>query len=436
MATDCKPVAHLSDWLEQARVAVVGLGYVGLPLAIALGRKLPVVGFDIARQRVEALLGGVDEMGETTREELEAATFLSLSAAAEDIRDCNIYIVTVPTPVDEAKRPDLTMLLMACAMIGRMLKHGDIVVFESTVYPGCTEEDCVPVLENVSGLTLNEHFTVGYSPERINPGDHSHRLADVVKVTSGSTPWASERIDALYGAIVGAGICRASSIKVAEAAKIIENVQRDVNIAFVNEMTMILNRLGLDSEEVLEVAGTKWNFLPFRPGLVGGHCIGVDPYYLVHKAEEAGYLPEVTLAGRRLNESMGAYAASRLMERMNTRGIDVAGARVLVLGLSFKENCRDLRNTGVMGLVGALRALGLDVDVHDPLADPRRAWRDLGLTLRDVPAQDYYEAIIIAVGHDVFRELGAARIRNWGRRGHILFDLKQLFPAKDVDLRF
>ena len=354
------------EWLGEVKIAVIGLGYVGLPLAVEFGKRFPVVGFDIKPERIEALRQGRDETLETTPDELQAAENLSFTSDRAGIADCNVYIVTVPTPIDGFKRPDLRPILGASETVGAVLKPGDVVVYESTVYPGCTEEDCVPVLEGASGLRFNRDFTVGYSPERINPGDREHRLPTIRKVVSGSTPEAAERIDALYSAIVTAGTYRAESIKVAEAAKVIENTQRDLNIALVNELAIIFNRMGIDTQAVLEAAGTKWNFLPFRPGLVGGHCIGVDPYYLTHKAEAIGYRPEIILAGRRLNDGMGAYVAGQLIKAMIRKRIQVEGARVLVLGLTFKENCPDLRNTRVVDVVHELQDYGVLVDVHDP----------------------------------------------------------------------
>ena len=372
----------------EVRLAVVGLGYVGLPLAAEFARSREVLGFDISQSRVEALRAGLDATQELSREELAAAKGLSFTSDLEDLRACNTFIVTVPTPIDGHKRPDLTPLIKASETLGKVLKPGDLVIYESTVYPGATEEDCVPVLERVSGLRFNEDFFAGYSPERINPGDKEHRVATIMKVTSGSTPEIAERVDALYREIITAGTHRAPSIRVAEAAKVIENTQRDLNIALMNELAIIFNRLGIDTEAVLEAAGTKWNFLPFRPGLVGGHCIGVDPYYLTHKAQQVGYHPQIILAGRRLNDGMGAYAVSSLVKAMLRRRIQVEGARVLVLGLTFKENCPDLRNTRVVDIVSELEDYNVRVDVHDPWADAEEARAEYGYELVAEPDEE------------------------------------------------
>lgn len=419
----------------QTRIAIIGLGYVGLPLAVEFGKQLPVVGFDIDPARVDELVRGEDHTLETRPEELRAATHLRLSTRAEDMADCNVFIVTVPTPIDAHKQPDLRPLLAASETIGRLLKKGDTVVYESTVYPGATEEDCVPVLERHSGLRFNQDFFVGYSPERINPGDREHRLTTIRKVTSGSTPDTADRVDALYARIVTAGTHKAPSIRVAEAAKVIENTQRDVNIALMNELAVIFNKMGIDTEAVLAAAGTKWNFLPFRPGLVGGHCIGVDPYYLTHKAQSVGFHPEIILAVRRLNDSMGAYVVNQLVKRMTQRRILAQGARVLVMGLSFKENCPDLRNTRVLDIVRELREYEIQVDVHDPWVDPDEARKACGLSLVERPAAGTYDAILLAVAHRQFKAMGAAAVRAFGKPEHVLFDLKYLFPAADSDLR-
>lgn len=426
--------AH-QDWLNDAKIGVIGLGYVGLPLAVEFGKKYPVTGFDISESRVEALRDGHDETRETTPEELAEANQLIFATDLEALRECNVYIVTVPTPIDDSKRPDLGALIGASRTVGAVLKAGDTVIYESTVYPGCTEEDCVPVLEQVSGLKLNEDFAVGYSPERINPGDREHRLPTIMKVTSGSTPEAGEKIDALYASIVTAGTHLAESIKVAEAAKVIENTQRDINIALVNELAIIFNRLGIDTEAVLKAAGTKWNFLPFRPGLVGGHCIGVDPYYLTHKAEAIGYHPEIILAGRRLNDRMGSYVASQLIKAMINKGISVKGARVLVMGLTFKENCPDLRNTRVVDVIRELRDYGMAVDVHDPWADPDEAREEYGLELINEPEEGAYDGIVLAVAHREFGERGADQLRGLGRSEHVFVDLKNVFPSDASDQR-
>jgi UDP-N-acetyl-D-galactosamine dehydrogenase len=417
------------------KIAVIGLGYVGLPLAVAFGKTRATVGFDINAERIRELQDGQDRTREVEAGELDAATQLTCTDRLEDIRDCTVYIVTVPTPIDAHKRPDLTPLIKASETVGQVLKTGDIVIFESTVYPGATEEDCVPVLERVSGLTFNRDFFVGYSPERINPGDKKHRLTSIKKVTSGSTPETAEAVDALYAGIIEAGTYKAQSIRVAEAAKVIENTQRDLNIALVNELAMIFNRLGIDTQAVLEAAGTKWNFLPFRPGLVGGHCIGVDPYYLTHKAEAIGYHPQVILAGRRINDGMGAYVAGRLVKAMIRKRIHIEGARVLVMGLTFKENCPDLRNTRVVDVIAELEDYGMTVDVHDPWVDAREARAEYGLTLTAEPAPGSYDAVIAAVAHEDFRTGGAAAMRSFGRETHVLYDLKHLFPASEADIR-
>ncbi len=416
-------------------LAVIGLGYVGLPLAVEFGKHRPVIGFDIKAERVAELRAGHDATREVTPAELAEARHLRVSDDIAELRAARIFIVTVPTPIDAHKRPDLTPLLRASETVGAALKQGDIVIYESTVYPGCTEEDCVPVLERVSGLKFNRDFFVGYSPERINPGDRAHRLTTIRKVTAGSTPEVAARIDALYGAIITAGTYAAPSIRVAEAAKVIENTQRDLNIALVNELAIIFNRMGIDTQAVLEAAGTKWNFLPFRPGLVGGHCIGVDPYYLTHKAEALGYHPQVILAGRRINDGMGAYVAGQMVKAMLKRRLPVDGARVLVLGLTFKENCPDLRNTRVIDLVQELQDYGVQVDVHDPWVDPQEARAEYGIALLEEPAAGRYDGIILAVAHDRFRDLGAAGVRGFGREGHVLYDLKHLFPAGASELR-
>ena len=428
-------MSDIQDWLANVRIGVIGLGYVGLPLAVEFGKHLPVTGFDIKAARIAALCEGRDDTLEVAPDELTAASHLGLTSDAADLEDCNVFIVTVPTPLDRHKSPDLGPLLAASRTVGAALKPGDTVIYESTVYPGCTEDDCVPVLEEVSGLVFNQDFTVGYSPERINPGDKTHRLPDIVKVTSGSTPEAAERIDALYGRIVTAGTFRAESIKVAEAAKVIENTQRDLNIALVNELAIIFNRMGIDTQAVLEAAGTKWNFLPFRPGLVGGHCIGVDPYYLTHKAQMLGYYPDVILAGRRINDGMGAYVAGQLVKAMIRKRIQIDGARVLILGLAFKENCPDLRNTRVIDVVSELREYGVCVDVHDPWVDADEVRQAYGLELATGLEAGVYDAIVMAVAHDVFRELGSGRLRKCGKPGHVLYDLKQVVPAGESDLR-
>ncbi len=418
------------------RLAVIGLGYVGLPLAVEFGKVLDVVGYDIDGRRVKELRDGHDHTLEVAGPELAAATRLRFSDDEADLAAANVYVVTTPTPIDEHKQPDLSPVLSATAAIGRALSPGDVVVYESTVYPGATEEQCVPVLEEVSGLVFNRDFFVGYSPERINPGDREHRLPTIVKVTSGSTPEVADFVDAFYRTIITAGTHRASSIKVAEAAKVIENTQRDVNIALINELAMLFNRLGIDTEDVLLAAGSKWNFLGFRPGLVGGHCIGVDPYYLTHKAQSVGYHPEVILAGRRLNDGMGAYVASQLVKRMTTDGIAVKGAKVLVLGLTFKENTPDLRNSRVVDILNELADYGVDVDVMDPWADPQEARELYGADLVERPEPGAYAGVVLAVAHRQFVELGPQRIRSFGvPDAHVLYDLKYVLAQSESDLR-
>ena len=421
--------------LSDLRPAIIGLGYVGLPLAAAFGTLRPTIGFDIRPDRIAALQSGHDATGEVDTEELAAATDLTLTADPADLASANVYIVTVPTPIDSQKRPDLGPLLRASRTVGEVLSPGDIVIFESTVYPGATEEDCVPVLEKTSGLVFNRDFFAGYSPERINPGDKTHRLADIVKVTSGSTPEIAGLVDALYASIITAGTYRAESIRVAEAAKVIENTQRDLNIALVNELAIIFHRLDIDTTAVLEAAGTKWNFLPFRPGLVGGHCIGVDPYYLTHRAEAAGYHPEIILAGRRINDSMGAYVSGRLVKEMIRKGIAVKGARALVLGLTFKENCPDMRNTRVIDMIRELTDYGMSVDVHDPWVNPAEARREYGLDLVAAPEAGAYDAVVLAVAHRDFRAQGATVLRNYGRDPFVLCDLKSMLALDESDLR-
>ncbi len=420
--------------VDNARLAIIGLGYVGLPLAVEFGKSLPTVGFDVNRHRVEELAEGRDSTLEVEPELLASSKQLSFTSRVEDIAGCNVYIVTVPTPIDSAKRPDLGPLIMASEAIGSVLSAGDVVVYESTVYPGCTEEVCVPILERVSGLRFNRDFYAGYSPERINPGDRKHRLVNILKVTSGSTPEAADFIDALYGRIITAGTHRASSIKVAEAAKVIENTQRDLNIALVNDLAILFNKLGIDTLEVLEAAGTKWNFLPFRPGLVGGHCISVDPYYLTHKAQEVGHHPDVILAGRRTNDSMGGYVASEVIRLLVHKGINPVRARILILGLAFKENCPDLRNTRVVDIVAGLKGYNTQVDVCDPWVDAAHALEEYGL-LMATPENGAYDAMIIAVGHDQFRELGAEGIRALGKTESVIYDVKYVLPRDAVDGR-
>ncbi len=416
-------------------IAVIGLGYVGLPLAVEFGKRYPTLGYDINRHRVAELREGIDKTLETDAEELAAAQRLSYSTSIDDLRQATVYIVTVPTPVDQHHRPDLTPLESASETLGKVIKKGDIVVYESTVYPGATEEYCVPVIERLSGLKCNTDFFVGYSPERINPGDKQHRLTDVIKVTSGSTPETADFVDALYGSIITAGTHRASSIKVAEAAKVIENTQRDLNVALMNELAIIFQKMGIDTEDVLKAAGTKWNFLPFVPGLVGGHCIGVDPYYLTYKAEELGYHPQVILAGRRINDNMGGYVVGQLIKKMLKRCIQIENANVLVMGLAFKENCPDLRNTKVMDSINALKRYNINVDVYDPWVSADAAKHEYGITPIDMPKPEQYDAIILAVAHRQFREMGAAGLRRFGKKEHVLFDLKYVLPKVDTDIR-
>ena len=426
--------AALPD-VRKSCVAIVGLGYVGLPLAVEFGKHYETVGFDINARRVRELQEGKDLTLEVDREALSAASRLRFTVDLDELRDCNVYIVTVPTPIDSARRPDLAPLVAASDSLGKVLKRGDVVIYESTVYPGCTEEVCIPILERVSGLTFNQDFFAGYSPERINPGDKQHRVTNIRKVTSGSTPEVAEFVDRLYASIITAGTHKASSIKVAEAAKVIENTQRDLNIALVNDLAILFNKLGIDTLEVLEAAGTKWNFLPFRPGLVGGHCISVDPYYLTHKAQEVGHHPDVILAGRRTNDGMGAYVAGEVIRLMVRKGINPVDARILVLGLAFKENCPDLRNTRVVDIIAALRGYNAKVEVHDPWVDAGDAEHEYGLSLVAEVAQGSYDAIIVAVGHRQFAELGAAGIRALGKPASIVYDVKCILPRDAVDGR-
>jgi len=428
------PIAILNT-LPNLKLAVIGLGYVGLPLAVEFGKKRSVVGFDINQKRIDALKAGFDQTLETEREELLAATQLSFSTDIDDLRTANCFIVTVPTPIDEHKRPDLTPLIKASELVGKVLKKGDIVIYESTVYPGATEEDCVPILEKHSGLVFNQDFYAGYSPERINPGDKQHRVTTIMKVTSGSTPEVADLVDALYNEIIVAGTHKAASIRVAEAAKVIENTQRDLNIALINELAIIFNKLGIDTEAVLKAAGSKWNFLPFRPGLVGGHCIGVDPYYLTHKAQSIGYHPEIILAGRRLNDNMGSYVVAQLVKALTRKRIHVDGARVLVMGLAFKENCPDLRNTRIVDIITELRDYNCEVDVFDPWIDADEARHEYGITPIAQPEEGRYDSIILAVAHRQFIDMGAAAIRKLGAPEHVLYDLKYVLPSEDSDLR-
>ncbi|SCC72436.1 Vi polysaccharide biosynthesis UDP-N-acetylglucosamine C-6 dehydrogenase TviB [Acinetobacter albensis] len=421
--------------LSELKIAVIGLGYVGLPLAVEFGKKVPVVGFDIYQKRIDELKSGQDHTLEVSPEELEQAQYLSYSANLDDLKDCNFFIVTVPTPIDEFKQPDLTPLVKASESIGKVLSANNIVVYESTVYPGATEETCIPVLEKVSGLKFNQDFYAGYSPERINPGDKLHRVTNILKITSGSTPEVADFVDQVYNLVIEAGTHKASSIKVAEAAKVIENTQRDVNIALINELAIIFNKMGIDTEAVLKAAGTKWNFLPFRPGLVGGHCIGVDPYYLTHKAQAIGYHPEIILAGRRLNDSMGAYVVTQLVKSMIQKKIQVEGAKVLVLGLSFKEDCPDIRNTKIIDIVHELKEYHMDVDIYDPWVDVTEAQHEYGVTpVQNVEANSY-DAVILAVAHHQFKDMGVDAIRALGKSSHVLYDLKYVLDATESDIR-
>ncbi len=421
--------------LTNARIAIIGLGYVGLPLAVEFGKKFNCLGFDINRDRVNELKSGKDSTLEVEPELLKQADKLSFSDQTDDIKDCNVFIVTVPTPIDQHRRPDLSPLEGASRMLGKILKKNDVVIFESTVYPGASEEVCVPIMEELSGLTYNKDFFLGYSPERINPGDKEHRVTTIKKVTAGSNPQIADYVDAIYLSIITAGTHKASSIRVAEAAKVIENTQRDLNIALINELALIFNKLGIDTEEVLEAAGTKWNFLPFRPGLVGGHCISVDPYYLTHKAQEIGYNPEIILAGRRINDSMGAYVTESVIKLMTQHRIHVVDARILILGLTFKENCPDLRNTRVVDIISEFEAYHANVDVYDPWVDAAEAKHEYGLDMIAEPEAGTYDAIILTVGHHQFIEMGVDKIRKFGKADNILFDVKYALPKDKVDGR-
>ena len=420
--------------LESVQIGVIGLGYVGLPLAVAFGTKQPVVGFDVDPKRIAQLTEGHDVTGETSAEALASASQLSLSADPEQLRLCQVFIITVPTPINADKQPDLSPLIAASETVGKYMPKGAIVIYESTVYPGATEDDCVPVLEQYSGLTFNQDFWVGYSPERINPGDKQRQLPDIVKVTSGSTPEIADFVDQLYASVIRAGTYRASSIRVAEAAKVIENTQRDLNIALVNELAIIFNRLGIDTQEVLEAAGTKWNFLPFRPGLVGGHCIGIDPYYLTYRAQAVGYIPDVILAGRRINSNMGAYVADELVKAMLRKRLHVAGSRILVLGFTFKENCRDVRNTRVVDIIAALAQYGAEVDVYDPWVDIETTELSNG-RLIDQPDANAYQGLLLAVAHEQFHELDESQLNTWLQTERVIYDLKYVLPKDLVDLR-
>lgn len=421
--------------LRRTKIAIIGLGYVGLPLAVEFGRKYSTMGFDIDSGRIRELRLGRDSTLESSADELASAKKLKFTSNPNKLSGSRVFIVTVPTPIDRYKRPDLTPLINATQTIGKILQKGAIVIYESTVFPGCTEEVCVPILERVSGLRFNRDFCCGYSPERINPGDSQHRLPTITKITSGSTPQTADFVDALYSSIVTAGTHKAASIRVAEAAKVIENTQRDVNIALINELALIFNRLGIDTEEVLRAASTKWNFLPFRPGLVGGHCIGVDPYYLTHKAQEIGYHPEVILAGRRINDNMGAYIAQRVIKAMTELRILVAGAKILIMGLAFKENCPDHRNSKVVDIVSELESFDAEVAVYDPWVDAAAAKREYGISLVQTLKKNAYDAVVIAVAHRLFKDMGIGKIRSLGKETHLLFDVKYLFAADQTDQR-
>ncbi|MFJ1269685.1 Vi polysaccharide biosynthesis UDP-N-acetylglucosamine C-6 dehydrogenase TviB [Legionella lytica] len=421
--------------VDERKLALIGLGYVGLPLAVEFGKVRSVMGFDINAERISELKQGHDSTLEVSRAELLEARHLYLTANVQEIAFCDTYIITVPTPIDEHKRPDFTPLIKASELVGSIVQPGAIVVYESTVYPGAVEEVCVPVLERMSGLKFNRDFFAGYSPERVNPGDKQHRITNIMKVTSGSTPEVAGIVDELYKQIIVAGTHKVESIKIAEAAKVIENTQRDLNIALINELAIIFNKLGIDTEAVLKAAETKWNFLPFRPGLVGGHCIGVDPYYLTHKAQAIGYHPEIILAGRRLNDSMGAYVVSQLIKSMVKKRIHVQGARVLVMGLTFKENCPDIRNTRVIDIINELKEYNVAVDVCDPWAAAEDVAHEYDLSLLEQPEQQAYDGIVIAVAHQQFKEMGITALRSFGKAQHVLYDLKYLFPAEHSDLR-
>ena len=424
--------------MPEYKIAVIGLGYVGLPLAVEFAQKHPTIGFDISQPRIEELNSGYDrtlEVEDAYLAKVNKKFGFKSTSNLQEIKDCNIFIVTVPTPIDKNKRPDLTPLIKASESISKVLKIGDIVIYESTVYPGATEEDCVPVLEQFSGLKFNQDFYCGYSPERINPGDKEHRITTIKKVTSGSTLEIADKVDALYSSIITAGTHKASSIKVAEAAKVIENTQRDINIALINELALIFRRLGIDTEEVLKAAGSKWNFLNFRPGLVGGHCIGVDPHYLTHKAMEVGYYPEIILAGRRLNDSMAKYVANEIITMMTKKRIQVVDSNILVMGLTFKEDCPDIRNTRVVDVIQELSGFHCNVDVYEPWIDKEESIREYGITLVEQLEPGKYDAVIIAVAHHQFKSMGITAIRALGKKNHVLYDIKYILPAEDVDGR-
>ncbi|MFQ3208977.1 MAG: UDP-N-acetyl-D-galactosamine dehydrogenase [Colwellia sp.] len=421
--------------LENVKLGIIGLGYVGLPLAVEFGKKYPTLGFDINTQRVGELKQGHDFTLELSSKELADSEFISYSTEVDDLKACNVYIVTVPTPIDNNKQPDLSPLIKASAMLAKVINKGDIIIYESTVYPGATEEVCLPEVERHSGLVFNQDFYAGYSPERINPGDKERRVTNILKVTSGSTPKVADFVDSLYKSIITAGTYQASSMQVAEAAKVIENTQRDLNIALINELAVIFNKLSIDTEEVLKAAGTKWNFLPFRPGLVGGHCISVDPYYLTHKAQAIGYNPEVILAGRRINDSMGAYVVSQLVKTMLKRKLPVNGANVLVMGLTFKENCPDVRNTGIIDILAELTEFDINVDVYDPWVNPVEAKHEYDVDLISAPKVGYYDAVIFAVAHNEFKALSAVDIKAMLKSEHVIYDLKYMLDAELADIR-
>ncbi|EGO7252332.1 Vi polysaccharide biosynthesis UDP-N-acetylglucosamine C-6 dehydrogenase TviB [Salmonella enterica] len=420
---------------DDVKIAIIGLGYVGLPLAVEFGKTRQIVGFDVNKKRILELKNGGDVNLETTEEELRDARYLTFTSTIEKIRECNFYIITVPTPINTYKQPDLTPLIKASETVGAVLSRGDIVVYESTVYPGCTEEECVPILERMSGMTFNQDFYVGYSPERINPGDKKYRLTNIKKITSGSTAQTADLVDEVYQQIITAGTYKTESIKVAEAAKVIENTQRDLNIALINELAIIFNRLNIDTEAVLRAAGSKWNFLPFRPGLVGGHCIGVDPYYLTHKSQGIGYYPEIILAGRRLNDNMGSYVSGQLIKAMIKKGINVEGSSVLILGFTFKENCPDIRNTRIIDVVKELGNYSCKVDIFDPWVDAKEVRREYGIIPVSEIKSSHYDAIIVAVGHQQFKQMGCEDIRGFGKDKHVLYDLKYVLPAEQSDVR-
>ncbi|WP_068546649.1 Vi polysaccharide biosynthesis UDP-N-acetylglucosamine C-6 dehydrogenase TviB [Thalassotalea crassostreae] len=425
----------MSMSLDNVKIAVIGQGYVGLPLAVEFGKKMPTLGFDINEERIAELNSGKDSTLECSEDELAESKFISYSANVDDLKECNVYIVTVPTPIDKHKKPDLTPLVKASEMLGQVVSTGDIVVYESTVYPGATEEDCIPVIEKISGLVFNKDFFAGYSPERINPGDKEHRVTNIMKVTSGSTEEVANFVDSLYLSIIKAGTHKAPSIKVAEASKVIENTQRDLNIALINELAIIFNTLKIDTLEVLEAAGTKWNFLPFRPGLVGGHCIGVDPYYLTHKSQSVGYIPDIILSGRRINDGMGTFVVSQLVKSLINKKIHVIDAKVLILGFTFKENCPDIRNTKVIDIVEEAKSYNMNVDIFDPWCSVEEAKSDYAIDILKSKPKEKYDAVILAVAHDQFKSLTRKELLNWVKSNHVIYDLKYVLPKDEVDIR-